>query len=61
MFGAIAGHGLAQLVEPPRAVEQRLDEEQAPAVADPIERGFEGRLGVAGEARAWLRCVWRPS
>ena len=32
---------LAELPEPARAVEQRLDHEQAPAVADAVEGGFE--------------------
>ena len=67
MFGAIPGSASAELVEPARAVQQRLDEQQAPAVADAVERGLErrrrrgrrsvghrldGRRGVGGLSRS---------
>ena len=40
-----AGQGFGELAEPAWAVEHRLDDEQAPAVADPVERGLERELG----------------
>ena len=47
MFGGDARQRLAQLAEPARPVEQRVDDEQRPAVADAIEGGLEGgRAGV---------------
>ena len=58
MFGAMPGNGLAELVEAARRREQRLDQEEAPAVADAVERGGErsrrrrgGGVGI-GLARA---------
>jgi len=38
-----AGEGIKQVVVPPRAVEQGLDDEQAPPVADALEGGAERR------------------
>ncbi len=40
--GGDPGHGLGDLVEPQGGGEQRLHQEQAPAVADAVERGAEG-------------------
>ena len=42
---------LAELVEAPRARQQRLDDQQAPAVADPVERDAEGAGGRWGAVR----------
>jgi hypothetical protein len=36
-----AGQAVLHFTEPPRSVEQRLDDEQTPAVADPVERDLE--------------------
>ena len=57
------GERLAELAEPTRPVEQRLDDQQAPAVADAIEGGFErervdgrsSRSMVAGRGLASIR------
>ena len=48
MLGAIPRDRLAELVEPARARQERLDDQQAPAVADAVERDPEGARGVAG-------------
>jgi len=42
------GECLGQLVEPSPAIKQRLDEQQAPAVADPVQGGLE-------RGRRWAR------
>ena len=41
------GSGVAELAEAARTVEQRVDEQQAPAVADAIEGGLERAYAVA--------------
>ena len=62
MFGAMPGSASLELVEPSRAVEQRLDEEQAPAIADAVEAALErarirGRRpsgsGLSGHRTPW--------
>ena len=47
MFGARPG-GLPQLAEAAPAREQRVDEQQAPSVADAVEGGLEGVPGSRG-------------
>ncbi len=42
MFGAIPGTASPSSLNRRGPVEERLDEEEAPAVADPLEGGFEG-------------------
>ena len=46
------GQQLLELAEAARPVEQRLDQEQAPAVADALERGFERARTRAGGIRS---------
>ena len=55
MFGAMPAR-LAELVEPARAVEQRLDEQQAPAIARPDRGRPPGAwpaIGSGRHRRAW--------
>ena len=55
-----AGNGLAERAETPRPIEQGLDEQQAPAVADSIERRLERRaraVGIGCGHRRDGRCV----
>ena len=49
MFGARPGQLVAELAEAAAAAQQRVDEQQAPAVADAIEGGLEraGRRAAA--------------
>ena len=47
-----AGQGLVELAEAARPVEQRLDDEQAPAIADAVERGLERERCAVGR-RSW--------
>ena len=49
---------VAQLAEPARAIEQRVDDEQRPAIADPVEGGFErGRRCGATAAGSVMRAI----
>ena len=47
------GQAVGQLAEAARAVEQGLDDEQAPAVADAVERGFERERRAVGHPGRW--------
>ena len=56
MFGAIPATLSPSSLNRRGSAEQRLDQEQAPAVADALERGFERRrLALWRRAQAWLR------
>ena len=46
------GQLLAEFAEATTAVEQGLDDEQAPAVADPVEGALKGRWRSDGPLRA---------
>jgi hypothetical protein len=53
MFGD-AGHGVGQFPVPQRPVEERLHQQQGPAVADPSQGPIEGAVAMAHCARAEL-------
>ena len=49
MFGAMPATASEELAEAPRALQQRLDQEQAPSVADAFEGRRQGRGRCHGQ------------